>query len=357
LTLALDRQVDIAGPEQSDSPAQTSAQLSYAMPGNGTAYIRQLWSDAPTSSFAAATQELTVPVLGTRATTFGFERPAGNATFSTDYSIEHTANGNDIASAFGVRDKLNLGKYVHGDAFFQHGSSVGAEGAGFDVYGLTLAYSGPGGRMRANGSYQERTGNGSGETLLLGAAGALSPVVSLLGTINSSRGNGVGSDDERVGFAFRPAADDKSVSLLDYQQIDETTNTLPSHGATVSFEQLERPTTTLELAGRYAYKLDGDTYYAAHSSLLGLRATQRVGARNDVAVEMSRLLLAGIGGVATNGFAVESGYRIADRFRLAAGYSFSGSADPALTAAPTRRGVYFTATSVVDSIFGWGRRP
>jgi hypothetical protein len=357
LTFALDRRLDLAGPAQSDEPGQTLAQVSLALPGSGTAYVRQLWSDQPTSSFASSTQSLTVPVLGTRATTFGFERAFGNATVSTDYAIQQTANGTDITSAFGVREKLVLGKYLRGDAFVQDGASAGATGAGFLVYGLTLAYADPSGRMRANGSYQERTGDGAGDTLLIGGAGALSPVISVLGTINSSRSDGLGSDDVRTGFAYRPATDDRSVSLLEYEQADDATDTLPSHGATLSFEQLLRPLATLELAGRYAYKLDGDTYYAAHSSLLGLRLTQRFGARNDFAVEASRLQSAGIDAIATTGLALETGYRIASSFRVALGYSFDGSADPALTAAPTRRGVYVTATSVLDNLLGWGRRP
>jgi hypothetical protein len=41
--------------------------------------------------------------------------------------------------------------------------------------------------------------------------------------------------------------------------------------------------------------------------------------------------------------------------RLGAGYNFSGSPDPNLVSAPTRRGVYATATSVIDNIFGWGK--
>jgi hypothetical protein len=356
LTFALDRRLDVAGPAQSDEPGQTLAQVSLALPGSGTAYVRQLWSDQPTSSFASSTQSLTVPVLGTRATTFGFERAFGNATVSTDYAVQQTANGTDITSAFGVREKLVLGKYLRGDAFVQNGASAGATGASFIVYGLTLAYADPSGRMRANGSYQERSGDGAGDTLLLGGAGALSPVLSVLGTIASSRSDGLGSDDVRTGFAYRPATDDRSVSLLEYEQADDATETLPSHGATLSFEQLLRPLATLEIVGRYAYKLDGDTYYAAHSSLLGLRLTQRFGARNDFAIEASRLQSAGLDGIATTGLALETGYRIASSFRVAAGYSFEGSADPALTAAPTRRGLYVTATSVLDNLLGWGRR-
>jgi len=41
--------------------------------------------------------------------------------------------------------------------------------------------------------------------------------------------------------------------------------------------------------------------------------------------------------------------------RLAAGYNFSGSPDPSLAVAPTRRGFYATATTVIDRVFGWGK--
>jgi hypothetical protein len=41
--------------------------------------------------------------------------------------------------------------------------------------------------------------------------------------------------------------------------------------------------------------------------------------------------------------------------RVAAGYNFAGSPDPNLVAAPTRKGVYGTVTSVIDNIFGWGK--
>jgi hypothetical protein len=63
----------------------------------------------------------------------------------------------------------------------------------------------------------------------------------------------------------------------------------------------------------------------------------------------------GIGGAVQTGLAVEAGARLGNTLRFAAGYAFSGAADPALFAAPTHRGAYVTATSVVDRIFGWGR--
>jgi hypothetical protein len=40
--------------------------------------------------------------------------------------------------------------------------------------------------------------------------------------------------------------------------------------------------------------------------------------------------------------------------RAAFGYNFGTAADPALAAAPTRRGFYATLTTTIDRIFGWG---
>jgi hypothetical protein len=110
-----------------------------------------------------------------------------------------------------------------------------------------------------------------------------------------------------------------------------------------------------EIAARYAYKLDGDSYYPARSSLFGIRLDQRLTRRFDVAAETRRLEVEGIGGASATGFAVEGGYRLGNEMRVAAGYNFAGSPDPNLVAAPTRKGVYGTVTSVIDNIFGWGK--
>jgi hypothetical protein len=122
----------------------------------------------------------------------------------------------------------------------------------------------------------------------------------------------------------------------------------------MSFDQLYRPTNRLELAGRVAYKLDGNQDYAAHTVLFGARATQRIGSFMDVATEASWLNSPGISGAAQSEFAVEAGFRVMDRVRLGIGYNFQGAADPTLLNTPTRKGVYVTFTSIVDRIFGWG---
>jgi hypothetical protein len=48
--------------------------------------------------------------------------------------------------------------------------------------------------------------------------------------------------------------------------------------------------------------------------------------------------------------------RLGDNVRVGAGYNFSATADPSLATTPVHRGVYLTVTSVVDRLFGWGRR-
>jgi hypothetical protein len=355
LAFSLHRLSDIGPSTDTAQPAETSAQLSLNLPGKGRAYIRELWSAAPISSFAAATQGLTNPVLSTRATSFGIERPFGNATVTTDYAIQQTANGTDVSSSMGVTERFELSKLLRGDASFQRGGDTGASSGAFNVYGLNLAYADKNGRLRANGAYQLRTGDGGGSTLRFGAAGALSPAFALFGTADAGHVNGISSGDAKIGLAFRPVNNDRSVMLFDYERTDDGSSTAPLISDILSLEQLYRPTTRLEIAGRFAYKLDGDVYYPAHSQLVSLRAVQRIGSHFDVGAEGSVLGVRGIAGASTSAFAFETGYRLGDQIRLAVGYNLSGAPDPALAAAPSRRGIYFTMTSLIDRIFGWGK--
>jgi len=145
------------------------------------------------------------------------------------------------------------------------------------------------------------------------------------------------------------------VTIAGFEAQDGNVSALGEHTQLLSLEELYRPDRMLEIAGRYAYKLDGDSYYPAHSSLFGLRLTQRIGHRFDVAGETRYLAAHDIAGASTTALALEAGYRVGGEMRIAAGYNFEGSPDPSLALAPTRRGVYATATSVIDRIFGWGK--
>jgi hypothetical protein len=124
----------------------------------------------------------------------------------------------------------------------------------------------------------------------------------------------------------------------------------------LSLEQVLRVRSRTEIVGRYAYKLDGDSYYAAHSSLLGLRLDQKIGSRLDVGAEARQAMVHGIDGANVTALAVEAGMRIGDNTRAGVGYNTRAAADPSLSATPARRGFYVTVTSVVDRLFGWGKR-
>jgi hypothetical protein len=352
--LALDRTTGLFG-SSAVAPGQTSAQLNVEMKG-GHAYVRQLWSQAPVASFASSTQSLTTAALATHVTSFGFERTVGMATFSTDYSVAQTGNGVDITSALGGDQRFTLGKALRGDVLYQHGADIAGagNGTGFNIYRTVLTYAQPNGRLHASGSYELRTGTSPGSTLLLGAAGAISPTLSLLGSIDSDHTQLTSTDVMRVGLAYRPVTNDRGVTLLDYQRNDGNAIS-GAKTDTVSIEHLMRPTTRLEVAARYAYKLDGDDYYAARSSLLGVRVMQRVGSRFDIGGETSSFGVRGIAGGSNFAGAVESGLRIGDTMRVGLGYNFTQSPDPSLASAPMHRGFYATLTSVIDDILGWGK--
>jgi hypothetical protein len=337
-------------------PTQTDAQVTYDLGKGGRAFLRERWSAAPVQSFAAATQALTTASGGTHATELGFARRVGNATVDTSYLIDHGANGSDVFATMGVRERISLGR-TKGDAFYQHATAAGTtNGGGFDLYGVSLSYADPANKFRASGSTQLRTGSGSGVSISLAAAGALGPDFSLFASVNDARAPGSNQSDERVGLAWRPSRNDNGVTLLEYDRRDGTGALTNTQSGVVSLEQVLRVRTRTELVGRYAYKLDGDSYYAAHSSLLGLRLDQKIGARFDVGAEARQASIRGIDGASTTAFALEGGVRLGDNTRVGAGFNLRGSADPSLATGPTKRGFYMTVTSVVDRLFGWGKR-
>ena len=335
-------------------PGQTTAELGVDFLRKGRAYIRELWTDAPVQSFASSTSLLTNQVSGTHATEIGFQRSLGVATtFTSAYTIQQTGNGSDITSSMGVQERLEISKRLRGNFSVQRAVGIGSGTGGFNVYGLDMSYSTA--RLHGSGSYQLRTGSGSGAGLHLGATGSISPDFSLVALFNDSSANGLVDNDERLGVAYRPSGDDRGVTLLQYELKNTSSAQLGTRAATISLDQAFHPNDRLELAGRYAYKLDGDAYYPAQSELFGFRIDQRIGSRFDVGSEIRYLDVRHIAGASSTGFALESGLRIGNEMRLAVGYNFTGSPDPALAAAPTRRGVYVTLTSVIDRILGWGR--
>lgn len=341
-------------------PTQTDAQLSYDLGKGGRAYLRERWSAAPIESFAASTQALTAATGGMRTTEIGLSRAVGSATtLDTSYLVDHTMNGGDVYAAMGVRERLSLGA-VKGDAFVQHATAIGDDqavaGGGFNLYGLSLSYADPSNKFRASGSAQVRTGNAAGVSISLAATGALSPEISSFASVNDARAGGADQADERIGLAWRPSRSDAGVTLLQFERTDGTAALDNTEGGVLSLEQVLRVGARTEFVGRYAYKVDGDAFYAARSSLAGLRVDQRVGSRLDVGAEVRRADVRGIDGASATALAVEGGVRIGDSTRLGVGYNFRGTADPSLATAPTHRGFYTTITTVVDRLFGWGRR-
>ena len=342
-------------------PAQTTAELDVDFPKKGRVYLRQLWTDATTAPLAASTSGLT-NLSGAHSTTeIGAERAVGtNTTLDSDYVIDKTASGTDAYAEMGVRERLNLARNLKGELTLQRAADFGGIGSdpnstgAFNLYGVSMAYQIA--RFHATTQYQLRTGADPGYTLDVAAAGLLSPEFSAFVTGNtSSSGAGFNNVDDRATLAYRPSENDRAVSLVSYERQDGNVSELGTHAEVLSLEELYRPTHLTEIAVRYAYKLDGDAYYPAQSSLFGIRFDQRVWQRFDVAAEARFLDVRDVPGASATGFALEGGYRLGNDMRLGAGYSFSGSPDPNLVSAPTRRGLYGTVTSVIDNLFGWGK--
>jgi hypothetical protein len=120
-------------------------------------------------------------------------------------------------------------------------------------------------------------------------------------------------------------------------------------------QELYRSSSRTEWAASAAYKLTGDAYFAPRTTIFGLRGDQQIGSRLDLASEVHWSDVAPINGTKATGFAVETGYRLGNTMRAAAGYNFAGFADPETAINPTHRGLYFTLSTYIDRIFGWGQ--
>ena len=359
---AADRNSPIGGTsvDQYDPPS-TRAEIAYDLSGSTKAFVRQLWQREPLEALAATGQAQTYAGTATTATSVGIETVAGDTTYESSYAVDHTANGSDLYSAFGARRRITIAKDLSGDAFLQIGESL-LDGSGtstgsspyFVTYGTSLNYAEK--SFHATAQAQIRTGYLGGSTYALGAAGPISPSFSLFGSLTAAYTNDVADEDARFGLSFRPAQNDRYVTLA---TLDSRRSNLTDYDGYVSnvaqIQELYRPSRRTELAASVAYKLTGDAYFAPRTSIFGLRADQRIGPRLDIAAEYHHSDVAPIGNVAATGFALEGGLRLGDSLRFAAGYNFSGFTDPAVAVNPTHRGVYVTLSSYIDRVFGWGK--
>ena len=336
----------------SSSPNQSQGQISYDFSGKGRAYLQEIITDAPIQSFGASTSGLATAALGsTSATTFGFERSLGSATtVNEELQIDHSNTGDVVRAVSGIRERFRLGHTLKGDLAFQRAG--GNAQSGFQTYSTSLDWH-PTDRFKISSSYQSRTGSGNGSTLFVGAIGALTDDVSLFASINKSLGASFASTDSRVGLSVRPLQSDRLVTLLGYRSASGISS-LGGRSDVFSVDQIFRPTHRLELVGRYAYKLDGDTYYAARTSVGGLRITQNIGRKADIGAEMSLIGSKSAPSVDKYGIALEAGLRITPSLRVAVGYNLTRIADPTLIGAPSKKGLYLTMSSLIDRIFGWG---
>ena len=343
-------------------PPQTQAELDLQVGDTGKAFVRQLWQSSPSEQLAA-TQ--TVPAYAGTAessTMFGFEQSVGNATLDTGYAVDHTVNGTDLYDAIGVRQRFQPSQYLTGDAFGQVGQQLlatvvptsGPSTPYFFVLGGSLNYARQ--AFHATTQVQVRTGFDGGSTFQVGATGPINNDISLFGGYTGSFTSAVYDSNILAGLSLRPSHNDRYVTLL---SVDTQKSNLTSYDAYITnvaqLQQLYRPSTRTEFAASVAYKIQGDAYFAPNTIIYGIRADQRIGPRFDIGSEFHQSNIAPINGTSATGFAVEAGYRIGDQLRVATGYNFSGFVDPSTAVSPTHRGIYFTLSSYVDRIFGWGK--
>ncbi|HET7814096.1 MAG TPA: hypothetical protein VFL13_06955, partial [Candidatus Baltobacteraceae bacterium] len=354
LDVQLQHQASLGGNSQV-APSQTTAEVDYDFPKQGKVFLRELLGGA-VSSFANTTSQYTAPAIGSHSTQIGVERTIGPDTaIDTSYMIADNGDATNIYTTLGVQESFKFGRRLSGNASLQSAQSTGTSPSGFTVFGTGFTYTDTK-DFRASLGYQTRGGFGGGSTFNGGATGHIGSNIALLGTFNETFGNGLGAIDDRLSIAYRPSENDRFISLLG---LDRQSGGFSGNDGTadiLSFEEVYRPTESTEIAGRFGYKLNGDGYYLAHSSVAGLRFTQNLGRRFDFAAEARGMSAGNIAAARATDFATELGYKAPGGMRLAGGYNFSGSVDPTLTGHPVRKGFYITVTTLLDRIFGWGKQ-
>lgn len=352
--LSLQHQATLGGDTQVLA-SQTSAELDYDFPKQGKLYLRELLG-GNVPSFAASTEQYTAPAISSHSTQIGVQRSIGsNTALDTSYLISGTGNATNVYTTLGVQQTFRFGKRLSGNASFQSAQAGGNSPSGFSVFGGGLTYADTK-DFRASLAYQTRGGFGGGSTFSGGAAGHIGQSVALLGSFNETFGNGISAVEDRVSLAYRPSDNDRFISLLGLDRQSGGFTQVLGTSDVLSFEEVYRPTGATEIAGRIGYKLNGDGYYLAHTSVAGLRITQNLSPHFDLGAEVREMAAGNIAAGRATDFAAELGYKAPGGARLAGGYNFSGSVDPTLTGHPVRKGFYITVTTLIDRIFGWGKQ-
>ncbi|MDP9025774.1 MAG: hypothetical protein M3N13_10420, partial [Candidatus Eremiobacteraeota bacterium] len=355
--VSLSEALTVAGSDVgSTAPSQTALEIAYDLAKRGRVFLRELWSAQPSATFANSTSNLNIGTGSTRSMQLGIEQPLSPATtVSSQYVVDQTGSGVNIYDAAGIEERLRFGKTITGNIQVQAANAAGTNASGFSLFSAAFGYASPlSNGFRSSLSYQDRTGMNGGSTLSAALAGHLSPNLSAVGSVQHAFGNGVHAINDRISLAYRPLNNDRSISLFGYTRSNGAS--LQGDSSNVaSFEELYRPRKRLELAGRFAYKLDGGGAYAAQTTLWALRARQTVGAGNDIGAEVRTIHVPGAAGARETQIAVEAGKALGRTARLAVGYNVSGSVDPTLVGTPQRHGFYITVTSLIDRLFGWGK--
>ncbi len=342
-------------------PPSTELGLTVATGPLGHAFLRQTWQSASVNALAATQQNATYAGTAKSSTSIGVDQRIGDTTLETGYAVENTTNGTDLYEAIGARRTFHLTPELSGDGFAQIGTSLSpatvplnCNCANFFVTGASLAYRSH--TFSASGQVQLRTGYNGGSSFLFGATGPITDALSLFGSAQASYTPGASASRARGGLSFRPARNDRYVTLL---TIDTQTGNLSTTDGyvtnVVQLQELFRPSSRTEFGASLAYKITGDATFAPRTTIYGLSADQRIGPRFDLATELHQSATAPIGGASATGLAIEAGVRLGGGVRVAAGYNFSGFADPATAVSPTHRGIYATITTVIDRVFGWGK--
>jgi len=321
----------------------------------------------------------------------------GDTTFTSRYSIISGLNGWSGQSALGFSHgikvapglRLSLGyervatslfAYTAAGQQFAQPLAVGQSAAALGLSSYTSYSAGidytDNPNFKANGRFEFRDGEDSGDAMVItaAAAGKLSPALTVLGRYQQANfanqlliDSGLADTiNLKVGLAYRNPSDDKFNALLryEYRQNPATTpdtiligSGTGSNGNLFAVEAIYAPNYRWEFYGKFALRSTTSTLakdlLGTNAITLGqFRTTYRFGYRWDAAAEV-RWISQSVVGFDEVGLAAELGYYLNPNLRIALGYNFGSANDRDLNR--NRDGVYVNLSLKLDQLFsGFG---
>jgi uncharacterized repeat protein (TIGR01451 family) len=348
-------------------PNQTTLAATYQVSQWTRIFYTQRLASAPIIPIGDVAQTGFAFTEARRESAVGVETRFGKYTSMVGrYQLENGANGTDTFAAIGLQNRLPISQALSLELGFERGFHLAGEGQSFNSATLGFGWT-PTEDFRASARYEFRDRGSLGQLFAVGAAGRISPGLTVMSRLQWSKadfsGRSSSSIEGMAALALRPLESDRVGLLFSYAHrsllqegadgVDPTRDRIDSL-ATDGYLQV---TPELELYGRFALRFNANgqpdlPFVSTLTYLTQERIQYRFMRRMDWAGE-ARLILQPSSGTRRTVYGTELGFWALPDLRLGLGYNFTGSREPvgARSGLPVRSGFYFTLSSKLSNLF------